>query len=549
MNGKLTHSYFLLFLLIFSACTDDEDPVNSDETLLYEEMINAIGGSTAIENSGTISYQAVGEAFEFQEDPEPINGKVADFSYNLIYDLNGKQSKQEWSIQTDYAFETDLNFVETINENQGRNEGINGFFSQYFAGFGVSGDPMFSTKLAARKKTLLMSSPLAILKMISSNKIQGGKSDVISVGYNTSSLGLGSSTPDVELVIDPKTYLPLKAQVLENDPLYGDVLYEVVYGDWIEINSIKYPTQLTHVLDGFTIRTETLSNLEVNPSFDPSELTVPEADWAYDENEAKYGSLSSQFHFRMLMVGFMEDFPVEFTDATSQLALPSELVANDNKVFRVSGDFQSHYTYAFQIDGGILLYDSPLNNRRSSAVLEKVRSGFSSLPISYVVNSHNHFDHVGGLRGNLAEGGELIVGAGSKESFENILNKPYTVLLNPIAGRKVNVLGVEGEMVIGSGDEQIILYTIPTEHAEGEDFIIIYKPSTKTIYSTDLYNAGFGFVFDNLGTTNQERMSRLAKDLVEFVDFKGLDVETAYTTHGFTNQDFDFNTVRNFAGS
>jgi hypothetical protein len=383
-----------------------------------------------------------------------------------------------------------------------------------------------------------MSSPLAMAKMIASEKIAtDGTLGSIPIGFNTSNLGFGAATPDIELVIDQDSKLPLKAQVTENDPLYGDVAYEVAYDDWTTVNGIQYPGKLTHTLDGHIIRIETLSNIEINPTFDMADLTVATPDWAYDANEAKYGHLSSQFHYRMLMVSFASDFPVGYTVATDPAATPSATVPNDVNVYRVSGDFQSHFTYAFKINGKLVIYDSPFNNRRTNVALAKIRADFSTDAISYVVNSHNHFDHIGGIRGSLAEGGDLVVGEGSKTAFENILQNPYTVLPNPIEGLSVNVVGVSDEMVIGTGEDQIILYTLPNEHAEADDFILIYKPSTETIYLADVYNPGFGFAWDGLGILNQERSVRLAKDVVNFVDSKGISVVTSYAVHGFVLQE------------
>ncbi len=547
----MKRNYLLLLLTVFAlfSCDNDDDNLSPQKnSTLFTEMLKAMGGESAMNDATTISYNAEGISYEFQEDPEPVNGKVADFNYVLDYNLDGTQSKQKWSIHTEYAYESDLAFVEIIDNKEGSSEGITGFFSENFGGFGVQGDPMFSTKLAARQKTLMMSSPLALAKMISQNGSGKDEANKIKTGYNTSALGFGASTPDIELVIDPSTKLPSKAQVLENDPLLGDVLYEVVYSDWTEVNGLQVPGKLEHILDGNTIRIETLSNIQIQTSVDASKFTVdPGKAWPYDENEAKYGHLSSQFHFRTLMQTFAIDFPVEYVDQTSPLALPSETVANDPTIYRVSGDFQSHYTYAFKVGGELLLYDSPINNRRSAAVLQKIREDFSNEPIKYVVHSHNHFDHTGGVRGNLAEGGELIVGEGSKSFMENVLQRRHSVLSNPIEGKTVNVLGVKEEMTIGEGDEQIILYTIPSEHAEDDDYIVIYKPATKTLYFNDLYNAGFILVYDSLSQANQERLVRLAQELVNFVDSKGLEVTTYYCTHGFTTSDFDFQTVRELA--
>ena len=103
-------------------------------------------------------------------------------------------------------------------------------------------------------------------------------------------------------------------------------------------------------------------------------------------------------------------------------------------------------------------------------------------------------------------------------------------------------------MTIGTGEEQIELYTIPSHHAEDEDYIVLYKPFTKTIYFNDLVNPGFVFVFDQFPPVDQERIIDLAKDIVDFVDSEGIDVLTYHCTHGFTTQDIDFQTVRDLAG-
>ena len=48
--------------------------------------------------------------------------------------------------------------------------------------------------------------------------VNGAEYGTISIGFNTSNLGFGAATPDIELVVDTDTKLPIKAQVLENDP-------------------------------------------------------------------------------------------------------------------------------------------------------------------------------------------------------------------------------------------------------------------------------------------------------------------------------------------
>ena len=542
----------LLGALALHGCDDDDAPlvrVDTNATLLAE-MQAALGGADAIAAASTLSYTATGTAFEPQEDPEPVAGKVSDYTYDLVYDLSGARSRQAWEVDADYPYLTEYAFTETIDGTRGKSEGTTGTFSVRFAGFGVPGDPMFSTKLAARQKTLMMASPLAIAKALADAEPDETTFGTIPVGLNTSELGFGASTPDVSLVIDPATALPLRAEILENDPLFGDVVYEVQYGNWTEVDGLQVPASLSFVLDGFTLRTETLTDIDVDPAVDEGLLTVAEDEaWPYMADEARAGHLSSQFHYRTLLQTFPIDFPVELTSQTSDLALASELVQDDPDAYRVAGDFQSHYTYAFRIgDDELLIYDSPVNDRRSAAVLARIRSDFSEAPIEYVANSHNHFDHTGGTRGNLAEGGELVVGAGSDEFMREMLARPKTVVGNPIDGRSVTVTGVADSLALGEGERRVVLYNVESLHAEEEDYLILYKPSTETIYFNDLVNPGFVFVLEGFPQEDQERTRELAQDVVDFVDGRGIAVSRYHCTHGFTDQDFDFATVRMLAG-
>ena len=536
----LMRSFRLIFIVLiasfaFYACEDDDDSSDVDDDIeLIEDFLESLGGEDVLQDVDAVSWESTGMAFEFQQDPEPVQGLVADFEYEVAASPDISLWQQSWEIDTDYAYESALAFTETVSGTQGNSEGINGFFSLNFEGFGVMPDPMYSTKLAARRKTLVMSSPIALAQLVAAidNNNVVVENNIINTGFNTSSLGLGASTPDIQIEIDPDTGILLRALTLENDPLLGDVVYEVAYATWIEVDELRVPTQLTHRLDGRIIRTEMLRNYDTEA--DISSISVTDA-FPYDAAEALAGYLSSQFHFRTLMQTFAIDFPPTITQATFEGSVPTSTLANDPNTLRIAGDLQSHYTFAFNLDDRIVIYDTPINDRRMTEVLARVRDQFGNAPISDVVISHDHFDHAGGLRAALSEGGRLIVGgAAIAQDFTSFLARPSTVIPNPLSNpTNVDILALEDSLVLGEGELQVQFHILPNSHTVENNFILAYKPSINSVFVNDIHNPGFQFIFDITTPANQERLVLLAGELVDFIESKNWDIDFVIGTHGF----------------
>src|SRR4029434_5097971 len=58
----------------------------------------------------------------------------------------------------------------------------------------------------------------------------------------------------------------------------------------------------------------------------------------------------------------------------------------------------THNSIAVEFAGFIAVFDAPLSEARSLAVIEEIVRRIPNKPIRFVVNSHQHFDHTGGLR-------------------------------------------------------------------------------------------------------------------------------------------------------
>jgi glyoxylase-like metal-dependent hydrolase (beta-lactamase superfamily II) len=151
----------------------------------------------------------------------------------------------------------------------------------------------------------------------------------------------------------------------------------------------------------------------------------------------------------------------------------------------------SHNSVAIEMKDYLLLVEAPLYDGRSSAVLAEVKKLAPGKPVRYVVNSHHHFDHAGGLRTAVADGATLITSAQAKPWFEKVLANPNRIQPDLLAksGKKASIQGVNGKQVLTDGTRSVEIYDIADSvHSEG--FMMVYLPADKLLIQADAYTPG-----------------------------------------------------------
>jgi glyoxylase-like metal-dependent hydrolase (beta-lactamase superfamily II) len=136
-----------------------------------------------------------------------------------------------------------------------------------------------------------------------------------------------------------------------------------------------------------------------------------------------------------------------------------------------------------------VLFETPNNDTRTTALLDAVKKTLPNKPLRYVVNSHNHFDHLGGVRAAMAEGITIITAAANKPYYEQIAKSPHTIVPDLLAKtpKIPTVEAVAAKRVLTDATQTLEIYPLPTDHSS--TMLVGYIPKAKILYEVDVFNA------------------------------------------------------------
>jgi glyoxylase-like metal-dependent hydrolase (beta-lactamase superfamily II) len=139
----------------------------------------------------------------------------------------------------------------------------------------------------------------------------------------------------------------------------------------------------------------------------------------------------------------------------------------------------------------IVVIEGPSNEARGLAIIAEAHKLVPDKPIKYVINTHAHFDHAGGLRPFVAEGATIVTSQGNKGYYEELFKNPHTIapdklsMMNPQPKIKVEYVGETKKMV--GGDNEIDLYHVDNSmHSDAN--LIVYLRKQKVVVEADEFN-------------------------------------------------------------
>jgi glyoxylase-like metal-dependent hydrolase (beta-lactamase superfamily II) len=148
----------------------------------------------------------------------------------------------------------------------------------------------------------------------------------------------------------------------------------------------------------------------------------------------------------------------------------------------------SHHSVAVEFKDYVVVIEAPQTDERAIAVFDAVKKTIPGKPIRYVVNSHNHFDHLGGIRAAMAEGYTIVTQATNKLYYERIAAMPHTVSPDRLAKspKKPVIESVTDKRVFTDDTNTLELYRLSTDHNDA--MLVAYLPKAKILVEADLWN-------------------------------------------------------------
>src|SRR6185436_4767886 len=203
------------------------------------------------------------------------------------------------------------------------------------------------------------------------------------------------------------------------NPVLGDIKLEAVFSDYKDFAGVKFPTRILQRSAGYPVLDLTITDVTANPAV---VLEVP-------------ASIRQP--------------------AAAAAAIVPEKVSDG--VWIVPGSAKS---VAVEFRDHLVIVDAPESETRSMAVMDAVRKTIPGKPIKYVINTHSHFDHAGGLRTYAADGATIVTQAGNVPYYQQAWANPRTIAPDRLAksNRPAAFEGIVGSRTFRDDLREMVVY-------------------------------------------------------------------------------------------
>jgi len=482
----------LAVVLIAASCATTS-PQGRD---LVTRAVQAVGGADALAGVKTLTVE--GTARQWEPEQSMAAGGEMRFAnastFVLASDVASGTTRIDWVRNFQYPTPRTFTFSEIVTPDAGYVAGIdsNGRTRQ-----SLDSNPpahsMSGLRLAASQRELRRGSTLLLLELQKNPDRVSAVADVTVGNLTYPAVAYRAGDQTFTVMFDRVTGLPARIRTLDYDNIWGDVTYDMALADWQTRDGLRMAQSRTYELNGRPVMEVKITHAKVNAPIAAERLIIPAGLKAAAAKPAT-GAVPYQWVVRRQFIGTYLDSDAVSYDPKASPGL--RLVELAPGVQHVVGG--SHNSLIVEMREYLIVFDAPVGDGTATWIIDAAKAKYPGKPVKYLVLTHHHMDHAGGLRAFAAQGATIVTGKGTAEHFRRVLAAPFT--RNPdLPSRDLTgttIVEVSERQVFSDGTREVGAYAIDNPHANG--LMIGYVADARIAYATDIWSPGAAPLPDKL---------------------------------------------------
>jgi len=244
------------------------------------------------------------------------------------------------------------------------------------------------------------------------------------------------------------------------DNIMGDMHIFATYSGWKDFGGVMAPSKIVQTRGGWPFFEVDVTAAKANPADVATLAPAPAPAPAGGRGGAPGGG------------------------APPALTVTSEKLGDG--LYRFTTGAGSYDSLIVEFKDYVMMLEAGQSEARGLAYIAETKKLIPNKPIRYVMNTHPHSDHTGGLPPLVAEGATIITQKNNEKFLEGALNTPRTLLNDTLAKtpKKAKVEAVGEKKVYSDGTRTVELYHVaPVPHSNG--LMIAYIPKEKILFQAD----------------------------------------------------------------
>jgi hypothetical protein len=440
---------------------------------LVSQAVAAQGGADALHAlkgaiiKGEAKHWEPGQSLKAGGEPRFLG----DATFTLTADGVNRMARIDWVRDMKYPAVEQLKYSEIVTPTFGAVTDAKGT------------QPMSGIRLASHLRELGRQTPLLMLRAMENPKDVAAIEDQKLGQQSLPAVSYTSGGTTYIILFDRSTHLPAAIRTRDDDHIYGDSTYDLILSDWRDVAGVKVAHAMSSHLNDIEVQRLTYKEVTPNPTIAPESFAVS------DEVRAKAKAAATsdvpyQWVLRRIFLG-------RFLDS-DQVVVPVggslKMVELSPNVQQVVGGSANNLIVAMK--DGIVVFDAPISDLQSRWVIDAAKAKYPGKPIKYLVLTHHHMDHTGGMRAYVAEGATVIVPDQDKAYFEQVVKAPHTIAPDALAKqtKPATIMGVADHMALKDDTAEINLYNVPNPHVDG--MLIGHVVKDNVVWLTDIWSPG-----------------------------------------------------------